>query len=400
MRNSLFPILLFSFCLVFPMSLSAAIIVDHTSTDISAIPESWIGTVKDSLRLSYGHTSHGSQPVEGMGVLANNLGYGNLYALNVDGSIEVGVLSLADYTPDGDLGHNGDTTWAINTRTYLDSGSGTAPTRNVVVWSWCGGVSDNTNAGIDIYLDTMNQLEQDYPHITFVYMTGHLDGTGESGNLHVMNNRIRSYCQTNNKVLFDFADIESYDPNGNYFLDGGADDECNYDGGNWAQEWCAANSSSELCTEVSDCQHSHSLNCNLKARAFWWMLARIAGWSGGSDTTPPALSQGQPSGELPAGTKNATLSLISNEPAVCRYATEGGGDYQAMNNTFSTTGTTTHQHSLSNLVDGRRYNFYVRCQDNQSNSNQEDFLINFSIARPGGMPSKAIVPPNFLLLGD
>ncbi len=246
----------------------------------------------------------------------------------------------------------------------------------------------------------MNQLEQDYPHITFVYMTGHLDGTGDSGNLHVMNNRIRSYCQSNNKVLFDFADIESYDPNGNYFLDRGADDECNYDAGNWAQEWCAANSSSYLCADVSYCAHSDSLNCNLNARAFWWMLARIAGWSGGSDTTPPSLSQGSPSGKLPAGTTDSSLSLTSNEPALCRYATEEGVDYQAMANTFSTTGSTTHQQRLSNLVDGHWYDFYVRCQDNQGNSNQEDFLINFSIARPNGIPNTAIVPSFLILLGD
>jgi len=126
----------------------------------------------------------------------------------------------------------------------------------------------------------MNQLETDYPGVTFVYMTGHLDGTGVAGNLHVRNNQIRDYCIANNKVLFDFADIESYDPDGNYYLDRGADDNCNYDGGNWAIEWCAAHPGNSLC-DWCDCAHSQPLNCNLKARAFWWMLARLAGWDGG-----------------------------------------------------------------------------------------------------------------------
>jgi len=35
--------------------------------------------------------------------------------------------------------------------------------RNVVIWSWCGGVSDNTRKGINTYLNAMNQLEQTYP---------------------------------------------------------------------------------------------------------------------------------------------------------------------------------------------------------------------------------------------
>ena len=86
----------------------------------------------------------------------------------------------------------------------------------------------------------MNQLELDYPNVTFIYMTGHLDGTGEEGNLNERNNQIRTYCLTFNKVLFDFADIESYDPDGNYFLNRGADDGCYYDAGNWADQWCAA----------------------------------------------------------------------------------------------------------------------------------------------------------------
>jgi len=152
----------------------------------------------------------------------------------------------------------------------------------VVVWSWCGGVSDNTVTGIQAYLNAMANLESEFPNVTFIYMTGHLDGTGSSGNLNQRNNQIRQYCQANNKVLFDFADIESYDPDGTSYLGQDADDGCYYYGdmsGNWAQEWCAAHSEDSLCS-TCDCAHSQSLNCNLKARAFWWMLARVAGWNG------------------------------------------------------------------------------------------------------------------------
>ncbi len=110
-----------------------AIVADHTTTNRSAIPDAWINTAKSNLRLSYGHTSHGSQPISGMDVLVNT--FGNLYSFNGDGGIFPGTLSLHDYTPVGDLGHNGDTTWAANTRTYLNTTGGTGTTRNVVVWS-------------------------------------------------------------------------------------------------------------------------------------------------------------------------------------------------------------------------------------------------------------------------
>jgi len=281
-------------------SLAAAepIIIDHTCTDLDAIPASWIATAQAELRLSYGHTSHGSQPIDGMEVLMDTLP--GQYDFNEDGALTPGVLSIADRTPMFDLGWgwDGEYHWTERTRDYLDDDGAD---RNVVVWSWCGQVSDADYAYIDRYLTEMAELEQEYPDITFVYMTGHLDGTGETGNLHLRNNQIRDFCIAHDKVLFDFADIESYDPDGSYFHDQYATDNCDYSGGNWAQEWCAAHPVSPLCLECDVCAHSQSLNCNLKARAFWWMVARIAGWQpgGGGDTTPPAVPTGVDAVQLP-----------------------------------------------------------------------------------------------------
>jgi hypothetical protein len=249
---------------------AVTMIINHQCTDISKIPLQWINQAKSSLKVWYVHTSHGSQITAGMENLQSH--YGSPYDFNESGS--GGALSYQEEL--GDLGHNGDLTWENKTRNHLNQPDND---RNVVIWSWCAGVSDNTEEGIDIYLNAMNQLEIDYPDVTFIYMTGHLDGTGESGNLNVRNNQIRSYCIDNNKILFDFADIESYDPDGNYFLDLHANDNCDYAGGNWAQERCAEHPNSDLCWS-SSCAHSQALNCNLKGRAFWWMMARITGWDG------------------------------------------------------------------------------------------------------------------------
>ena len=270
-------IMLSPFALICSVSLAEPIIIDHTCTDIGQIPQEWINKAKNDFKISYGHTSHGSQIVTGMDLLKG--APGSLYDYNHDGSN--GALSLHDREPSGDLGHNGSLVWEQSTRALLGT---PGCDRNMIMWSWCGGVSDNTEEGINIYLNAMNQLELDYPHVTFVYMTGHLDGTGEAGKLNVRNNQIRNYCRGNSKILFDFADIESYDPDGNYFLDRGANDNCGYNSGNWADEWCAAHPGSELCADCS-CAHSKPLNCNMKGRAFWWMMARLAGWNTGNDDT-------------------------------------------------------------------------------------------------------------------
>ena len=96
------------------------------------MPAYWVNRAKELLRLSYGHTSHGSQLVSGMSALKD----GNiLYDFNTNGAVEAGVLSLSDYTPSGDLGNPDRTTWASLTRDYLNGSGGN---RNTVMWSWCG----------------------------------------------------------------------------------------------------------------------------------------------------------------------------------------------------------------------------------------------------------------------
>ena len=102
----------------------------------------------------------------------------------------------------------------------------------MMMWSWCGQVSDATENDIAVYyLNNMAQLEQDFPNVKFIYMTGHLDGGGETGNLKIRNKQIRDYVAANNKILFDFADIESWDPGGSYYPN--ESDACN-----WCTAWC------------------------------------------------------------------------------------------------------------------------------------------------------------------
>ena len=79
---------------------TSAIIVDHTCRDIDAIPQAAIEQAKSTLHVAYGHTSHGSQLVDGMTGL---VGFkGALYSCNDGGT--GGALDLRDTAVLGGFG--------------------------------------------------------------------------------------------------------------------------------------------------------------------------------------------------------------------------------------------------------------------------------------------------------
>jgi len=222
--------------------------------------------------------------MNGLVAFANGGGKGlslgeNVFAWN-DGGIGE-ALDLHDYAMGGDVGYYPQ--WVDNTRAYLNN-PGNADV-NVIMWSWCGQVDSkyHGNRLFSEYIDPMEQLEQMYPDVTFVYMTGHVDHADDASN-KAANQLIRDYCEANNKVLFDFADIESHDPDGTYYAF--PHDNCAYYAsragallGNWARDW---QNTHVVNVDWYSCSSAHSepLNANLKAYAAWWLFARLGGWPG------------------------------------------------------------------------------------------------------------------------
>jgi hypothetical protein len=102
-----------------------------------------------------------------------------------------------------------------------------------------------------------------------------------------------------------------------------------------------------------------------------------------TDTNPPVISGGAPSGELASGTTTTTLRVLTNENATCKYSDTSGKSYADMSNTFSSTGAKNHTTSLTGLADGKSYDYYVRCIDTAGNADINDYHVSFSVVVGG-----------------
>ncbi len=289
-----------------------ALIIDHRHTDITQIPESAIQAAKDTLHIIYGGRSHSRTISRGMGPpgdnylanFANGGGLGlnlptNIFAYNSGGA--GGALDMTVMSELGLGDANYDLSWypewVTQVRGVLENPA--YPNTNVVFWAWSYlHYSYTTQRVYDEYLTPMQQLEADYPDVIFVYTTPilrHEPGSTEVTNIKEISQTIRDFCIANNKVFFDWADIESYDPDGVYY-EFTHEDGSYYSSaadttpdGNWAVEWRNAHTQNVdwyLCG--SSGYHSDDLIGNLMAYAAWWLYASLAGWDGTNQ--PPVLA--------------------------------------------------------------------------------------------------------------
>jgi hypothetical protein len=242
---------------------------NHNVPDVTLIPAQWIDSVKLNLRVHYAHTSHGSQLTTGLTQIESSdttydvaIAYNQLP--NESGALNIfdGQESETYITPD----LYWQTTEGMNyTRDVLNNN----PTINVSLWSWCTQLDYYSDTQVQEYIDSIAVLASEFPNVTFVYMTCNAQGTDAEGyNRYQRNEEIRQYCDTHDRFLFDFADLDAW-----WY------DESE---GEWEQATYEYDTISVPVEHPEfhgdEAGHTTYESCEQKGRAVWWLMARIAGW--------------------------------------------------------------------------------------------------------------------------
>jgi hypothetical protein len=256
-----------------PAHSQGALVIDHTCTDLSQIPPYWIDQARQ-LAIHYAHTSHGGQLMQGISylegqdpTLSSSIFYAGASA-PTSTSCAPDTICVFDGNPP-ETYIEPDDYWASPTGIQRTEAVADSGLFGFSMWSWCGQQSSNSVETVNEYLARIDAWDSSYAGMRFILMTGHTDGGSEI--LARNNNMVRQYALDHGMVLYDFADIESWDPDGTYYAD-------TSDGCAWCDDWCLAHPTD--CVDLPSCNHSHGFNCALKGRAFWWMMARLAGWPG------------------------------------------------------------------------------------------------------------------------
>jgi hypothetical protein len=270
--------------------------------NIEQIPEVVIDDIQQNIKWHYAHTSHGHSLTCGLESLENS---DNTYDIalefsalpNVEDALCIfdGQENFTYITPEGYYLDESGMSWTID---VLNNN----PEINVSAFCWCTQLEYYSSDDLQIYFDSLAALESYFPNVTFIYFTCNAQKNNVFGYTRHLNNEIiRQYCKDNDKVLYDFADLDCwYNGEMNYYI---------YNNDTVPLQHDAFGGDS--------CGHVNELSNIIKAKAVWWMMARLRGWD---HTSVPINLKLYMEGPFENGAMQTTLAEAGLIPSIQPYS--------------------------------------------------------------------------------
>ena len=242
-------------------TVSGQLVINHNNT---RLPTNTL-EIKNMFKIHYAHTSHGYQIVRGLFELEKS----PTYNVNITAgalSFEENALCILDGQSNGETYILPEKYWSGEAGLNLTRNTlNTYRAINISEWAWCVQLDTWGASYITVYLNNMSALEDEFPNVTFIYMTGNAQATGSEGfNRYLRNQQIRNYCIAHKKILFDFEDLDSwwFNPSTNLWEQA----TTSYNGVTFPVEH-------PQFYGYSQGGHATLESCVQKAKAYWNMLA-------------------------------------------------------------------------------------------------------------------------------
>ena len=127
--------------------------------------------------------------------------------------------------------------------------------------------------------------------VHFIFMTGHANANKNVGDGKPKNQAdlVIEHCINNKQYCLDYYGIDTHCMAGNYWEDAGDNGDSDEYGGNFYEDWQDNNIVGQGYFENKEdpggiirygAHNTQHITANRKAFAFWWILARLAGWEG------------------------------------------------------------------------------------------------------------------------
>jgi Flagellar hook capping protein len=231
-----FSIFMVSFLLLSQIAGAQATRADHTTADLTLIPDGAL-SLSANLRVMLRRASVGG---------------------NISGGLDALQSANAKYNRSHWIFYDrGNPGWQAKIADFVSFTIANESTYDVFSMKFC---FIDPDADFNCYRDSLLWLENHYLNKIIVWWTIPIETSGNT-NRQLFNDSVRAYAMAHGKILFDMADIESHNAAGEKLVDGSGRE---LQQGDWS----------------SDGGHLNTAGSLRVASAWWWLMARVAGWNG------------------------------------------------------------------------------------------------------------------------